>query len=358
QVAIQPVRGRYARLVALSEVNGKGWASIAELQLIGDGGKNLPRDGWKIHKADSFESKDGRNAKPENILDGNRGSWWHTPWIGGIPPHPHEIQIDLGAEQEISGIRYLPAVIINNNGMIRKYEFFVSRDGKTWGEPVAKGVLVNDVQIVRASVGENAVYFESNRRSDEPAHVFRYAMDGKPAQLVRDSNQVLFLKEPYFVTTVRNDQNKDVLLAHRFDDPNYRFELGTTKQFDAKGIDVVGDRLVMGRRGVLVADLANQRFIVAPSDPKLKHNQNGLVVMEGDDSLFKIVHRGNEGQTVFRFDLRTGQRTESVLANQIEPFHDPKQRRARQRMPRFNGLLLLNDASTISAWISRADSEE
>ena len=50
----------------------------------------------------------------KNVFDGNPSTWWHTQWIGKIPPHPHEIQLDLGNKSSFSTMRYLPAVIINN----------------------------------------------------------------------------------------------------------------------------------------------------------------------------------------------------------------------------------------------------
>jgi outer membrane protein assembly factor BamB len=354
QVTVPTVRARYVRLVALSEVNGGGWTSIAELQVIGSDGKDLNRDAWKVHKVDSFESNaPNRNATPENVFDNDRTSWWHTPWIGGILRHPHDIQIDLGAEQNVAGIRYLPAVIINNNGMIQDYELYVSKDGKNWGSFVAKGFLVSRLRVDRAYATGRAILFETSERWPKPRRIFRYSLDGKSAPFVREDGQIVFVKEPYYVITAKNDKKEDTLFVHRLDNDAYRFELGPTKLFDAKLFEISGDRLVLGRRGVVVADLAKKRFIVAPSDSKLKHNQMGLIVRNGPDSLLKIVSQGNQGQMIFRFDLRTGKQTESTLTSQTEAFSDRQPQNQIGGIQQFDGVLLLNDSSSISAWIGQ-----
>ncbi|MEK6239028.1 MAG: PQQ-binding-like beta-propeller repeat protein, partial [Planctomycetales bacterium] len=203
EVKFAPVRGRYLRLVALSEVNGGGWTSIAELHAAGDDGENIPRDRWKVHHVDGFESKARMSAAPENVFDDDPATWWHTPWIGGIPRHPHEIQIDLREEQTVTAIRYLPAVIINSNGMIKDYELYVSKDGKDWGAPVAKGVLINRPRVDKAYLGHAGIVFESHDRSKRTSGVYRCAMDGKPARLIEDNARLVFLEEPYFVTSAR-----------------------------------------------------------------------------------------------------------------------------------------------------------
>ncbi len=107
---------------------------------------------------------------------------------------------------------------------------------------------------------------------------------------------------------------------------------------------------MLGRKGILVADLAQKRFIIAPSDSKLKVNQEGLVLREGANNLLKIVALGEQGQAVFRFDLRTGRQTEFVLSDQTEQFqpgHHVQDRSIRH----FDGLVLLNDNSSVTAWI-------
>ncbi len=92
----------------------------------------------KVLKVDS-EEKAGEDGKASNAVDGNPGTFWHTQWQDASPQHPHEITIELSEPATIKGFTYLPRQDQNENGSIKDYEFFVSDDGKEFGEPVKKG---------------------------------------------------------------------------------------------------------------------------------------------------------------------------------------------------------------------------
>ena len=90
--------------------------------------------GAKVVFVDSEASgHEGRYA-----IDGDPQTIWHTEWEGESPKHPHEIQIDLGKEMILRGFTYLPRRDMLN-GTIRSFEFYGSRDGKTWGKPLKPG---------------------------------------------------------------------------------------------------------------------------------------------------------------------------------------------------------------------------
>jgi hypothetical protein len=95
-------------------------------------GRPIDPSGFAVRFADSEElvAEDGAAA---NALDGDASTNWHTRWKGGAPAHPHEIEIDLGQPQVLSGFRYLPRQGTTRlNGAIKAYEFHVSADCLSW----------------------------------------------------------------------------------------------------------------------------------------------------------------------------------------------------------------------------------
>ena len=339
EVAINPVKARYLRLTALSDIGGRGWASIAELQVGGEDGNNLPRQGWSATASNS-ETKARYDTRPQCVIDDDPVTWWHSQWIDSIPQHPHSVTLDMKNEKTITAIRYLPAVIVNNNGMIGEYELHVSNDGQNWGKPVGEGFMVNQTRVDHVYASDRSVVFESRATPSQPLNVYRYQLDGSPAILVRRDSHVLYMKEPYFMI-----HEGDKLVVRHFDDPAYRFELGPHAQFDLAALSLENNRLILGRKSVLVADLAQKRFIVAPGDPNQIYNKDGILVREGEHRLLKIVPQGDKGQAVFHFNLQNGQRTDAPPIQQAEDFQPDS------GIPRFAGPVLLRNNSSVSAWV-------
>ena len=63
------------------------------------------------------------------------------------PVHPHEIVIELTPPCKIKGFTYLPRQDEEVNGTIKDYEFFVSNDGKEFGQPLKKGAFERGKEI-------------------------------------------------------------------------------------------------------------------------------------------------------------------------------------------------------------------
>ena len=114
--------------------------------LGGAGGGVIPQTNWRLRYVDSQETV-GENGIATNAFDGSAGTIWHTQWKGASPPPPHEIQIDLGGNYNISGFRYLPRQDGGVNGTIRNYEFYVSGDGTNWGSSMASGAFANTMAL-------------------------------------------------------------------------------------------------------------------------------------------------------------------------------------------------------------------
>jgi hypothetical protein len=94
----------------------------------------------KVVKVDSEETA-GEDGKGANAVDGDASTFWHTQWQDTSPNHPHEIIIELSAPASIKGFTYLPRQDDQVNGTIKDYEFYLSNDGKDFGQPVKKGTL-------------------------------------------------------------------------------------------------------------------------------------------------------------------------------------------------------------------------
>jgi beta-galactosidase len=109
--------------VALSSQNGDEFTTLAELDALDAEGKVIGHKGWKILYADSEENfAEGDQA--ELALDGDRDTFWHTLWSAPHPKHPHTVVIDLGAEQELSGVRLLPRQD-SDHGRIKDFRLYL-----------------------------------------------------------------------------------------------------------------------------------------------------------------------------------------------------------------------------------------
>lgn len=97
----------------------------------------LSKENWQLIYADS-EDTFGSNLAT-HAFDGNPYTFWHTQWKDNAPPHPHEIQIDLGDTAIFSGFIYLPRQDNNPNGNIDDYQFYATNNSEDWGNPIKTG---------------------------------------------------------------------------------------------------------------------------------------------------------------------------------------------------------------------------
>ena len=100
-----------------------------------------------VYYTDSEETSNEDGAAI-NAIDGNTGTYWHSEWSAGSNPLPHEIQIDLQEQKEITGLTYLPRN--HSNGRIANYEVYITNDPTNWGTPVATGTWSNSVALKTA----------------------------------------------------------------------------------------------------------------------------------------------------------------------------------------------------------------
>jgi beta-galactosidase len=120
-----PAKGRYFCLESLSAFDGKQFAAVAELDLLDESGKPVSHEGWTVAFADSEEhlQEDGTAG---NAIDGQMANFWHTEWSATQPNHPHQLVLDLGKSQTVSGFRYVPRQGADGvGGRIKDYRVYV-----------------------------------------------------------------------------------------------------------------------------------------------------------------------------------------------------------------------------------------
>lgn len=121
----QPASGRFFCIESLDAQDGKPYAAIAELVLLGPDGKPLSTEGWKVAYVDS-EERGKEDGSAENAIDGQTANFWHTEWSAASPPHPHRLILDLGQSRQITGFNYTPRQGDDKvGGRIKRFRIFV-----------------------------------------------------------------------------------------------------------------------------------------------------------------------------------------------------------------------------------------
>ena len=98
----------------LRQRRGKKMSALPQKGLI-------PNKNWKIVSVSS-EAK-GNRKLAQNAIDGDPGTWWHTQFSPEVMKHPHELVIDLGAEYDVRGFRYLARQDAGWNGALQDCDF-------------------------------------------------------------------------------------------------------------------------------------------------------------------------------------------------------------------------------------------
>jgi hypothetical protein len=160
---------RYIRLRALTEANGGPWTSAAEISVLQSGSSSsstsvapttsasltaVSKANWKLAYVDSQETQ-CENGAAVNAFDSSASTIWHTQYCPSVAQFPHEIQIDMGAGNLISGFRYLARQDGGTHGRIGQYEFYATNDLSNWGAPVATGTFANDATEKQALFAPN-----------------------------------------------------------------------------------------------------------------------------------------------------------------------------------------------------------
>jgi len=120
----KPTESRYFCIEALNSHGKDDYSSIAELELLGEDGKPISRQHWKVIYADS-EELDAANNVATNVFDLQESTFWYTNYSFSKPKHPHQLIIDMGENKIITGFSYLPRAEFNGTGMIKDFKVYI-----------------------------------------------------------------------------------------------------------------------------------------------------------------------------------------------------------------------------------------
>jgi hypothetical protein len=140
------IAARQLRRSLLSYINSPEFSPSQTLDMDfvkGLFNESTPMRGAKILNVSSEQP--GHEASL--AIDGDPQTFWHSAWTPEPAGYPYTIQIELRELMPLSGFTYLPRQDGNPNGRIAQYKFYVSRDGKEWGTPVAMGTFYNDATL-------------------------------------------------------------------------------------------------------------------------------------------------------------------------------------------------------------------
>ena len=116
-----PARGRYLAIECPSVRDADGTAAIAEIRVIDADGQQADRSSWSTRYADS-EDADNGNHTGDKAFDLQESTYWSTVKGSQLP---HLLVIDMGAEQTVSGLEYLPCTTQTSVSGIKDYKIYV-----------------------------------------------------------------------------------------------------------------------------------------------------------------------------------------------------------------------------------------
>ena len=115
-----PKKGRYLAIECLSTQKEGDRVAIAELYLQGADGKRISREPWTTKYANSEE--ENGNHTGDKVYDLQESTYWQTEKSATLP---HLLVIDLGSEQAISALEYLPCAEQGAPGSVKNYKIYL-----------------------------------------------------------------------------------------------------------------------------------------------------------------------------------------------------------------------------------------
>ena len=111
-------KGRYLALCAESGFDASTVSAIAEIYALDNAGQRIDRNPWKAYYTDSQTG----TRTVDKVFDLQESTYWQTAEGAAMP---HVIVIDLGSEQTLSGLEYLPRAEVGAPGSVKDYSIYV-----------------------------------------------------------------------------------------------------------------------------------------------------------------------------------------------------------------------------------------
>ncbi len=124
-----PLKGK-GEIRALVHDPATGESSAVVQQLF-----DICKEKWSVVLPDPTADHRG-----QVVVDANPRTIWRSKADAGLP---QTVVVDLGETLELTGFTYLPTQQRYIDGTISHYSFYVSEDGKQWGEVVSAGEFSN-----------------------------------------------------------------------------------------------------------------------------------------------------------------------------------------------------------------------
>jgi len=115
-------KGRYLAIECLTTQKDGDRVAIAELYLQNPGGRRISRESWTTKYANSEE--ENGNHTGDKVFDLQESTYWQTE--KGVSA-PHLLVIDLGSEQTVSGLEYLPRAEQGAPGSVKDFKIYLYR---------------------------------------------------------------------------------------------------------------------------------------------------------------------------------------------------------------------------------------
>ena len=113
-------KGRFLAIECLSTQRENDRVAIAELYLQGADGKRISREPWTTKYADSED--DAGNHTGDKVYDLQESTYWQTEKGATLP---HLLVIDLGSEQTITALEYLPRAEQGAPGSVKNFKLYL-----------------------------------------------------------------------------------------------------------------------------------------------------------------------------------------------------------------------------------------